>query len=441
MTEATTAAPDIPVGTVLDGMYTTGARVRTRVGAATYEATGPAGEKVSVTAYAADCFPSPSARERSLRELRTLESVDHPNVATVLDSGKLDDGGIYEVHEVLQGETLEGVTTLPAEQVTPLITALLAAITAALNAGVAHRNLGPTAVLRRPDGGIKVFGFAVGEPHGGKSHGSLECLAPEQIVGKNVSERTLLYNVAALIVRLLAGRPLFVGAPGDQLGQQVPDDSMHAVLAKALEKELKRRPKKLTKISKNLAAIVEHGVRLPPIDTPDKLEVELASDGGHKAAEVVEAPGAADASAAAEAAEAEEAASSAEDTEEAAEPAVSEPPPAAEAPAAAETSEPTEAAPEPESAAAQEPSAPEAVHIEPEAAAPEAEAKAASAPESAAAAESTASDAAPEAAASAPEAAPEATTVEVASTPESEPEASTQAAPEAKAPSKPEAAA
>jgi hypothetical protein len=39
MNNATTAAPQLPPGTVIDGTYTTGAVVRSRLGSVTYAAT------------------------------------------------------------------------------------------------------------------------------------------------------------------------------------------------------------------------------------------------------------------------------------------------------------------------------------------------------------------------------------------------------------------
>jgi hypothetical protein len=53
MTKAT-SAPQLAPGTVIDGMYTLGESLRSRVGAVTYEATDPNDKKVEVTVYRAD---------------------------------------------------------------------------------------------------------------------------------------------------------------------------------------------------------------------------------------------------------------------------------------------------------------------------------------------------------------------------------------------------
>ncbi len=53
----TSEAPQLSAGTVIDG-HTIGAQVRTRNGAATYDATAPNGTRVHLTAYASSCFPT-----------------------------------------------------------------------------------------------------------------------------------------------------------------------------------------------------------------------------------------------------------------------------------------------------------------------------------------------------------------------------------------------
>lgn len=256
MTKATTA-PQLSPGTVIDGTYTLGPVVRTRGGSATYEATDLNGARVEVTVYAQDSFASPVALERSLRELRQLEKVSSPQIVKVLDAGKMPQGGIYEVHEKLVGRTLAD-SAVTAAEVGATITEIAGALAAAQKVGVLHRNLGAESILR--DGrAVKLFNFAVGDPQGGVSFGAIDCIAPEQVEGKNIDERTLVYNLAALTFRLLHGQPLFHAEDtGTALLQHAaslpPDDSMPAPLFAALAKDPKARPT-LSKFLGDLGAI------------------------------------------------------------------------------------------------------------------------------------------------------------------------------------------
>jgi serine/threonine protein kinase len=245
---------------VIDGTYTTGAVVRSRLGSVTYAATDASEARVDVTIYAPECFVSPVALERSLREIRQLEKVHAPQVLRVIDAGKLPRGGIYEVHEPVDGVPFAELGAIPPAEVASIVHEVVTALQAAQKVGVLHRNLGAEAVLRTA-GGIKLAGFAVGDPQGGVSFGALDCIAPEQVEGKNIDERTLVYNLAALTYRLLRGASLFTGGDsGTQLLQAAaslpPQESMPAPLFAALAKDPKSRPNLLQKFLAELDEIV-----------------------------------------------------------------------------------------------------------------------------------------------------------------------------------------
>ena len=289
MNNVTTAAPQLPPGTVIDGTYTTGAVVRSRLGSVTYAATDLSGTRVDVTIYAAACFVSPVAMERSLRELRQLEKVHAPQVLRVIDAGKLAQGGIYEVHERFDSTSLAEIGSLRPAEVSRLIPEIVAALQAAQKVGVLHRNLGAEAVLRG-ERGIKLTGFAVGDPQGGVSFGALDCIAPEQVEGRNIDERTLVYNLAALTYRFLRGASLFTGGDsGTQLLQAAaslpPPESMPAPLFAALAKDPKSRPNLLQRFVADLDVIVrdfpQDEANSPPVARdPDPLPI--SSKGGEE---------------------------------------------------------------------------------------------------------------------------------------------------------------
>ena len=71
-------------GTIVDGKLTIGAATWARAGAQSYAATDEQGRVVALTVYAPACFSSGLVLERSLRELRQLQSLQSPRVATVL---------------------------------------------------------------------------------------------------------------------------------------------------------------------------------------------------------------------------------------------------------------------------------------------------------------------------------------------------------------------
>ena len=245
-----------PPGTLVDG-WTLGGEVRRRTGATTYDATHTDGTTAHLTVYEGACFPSSLVLERSLRELRQLESLHSPRVLDAKACGRLDDG-IFEVTEPLAATSLDDVLhgrgAIPLPEAAQWIVAVGEALLDAQMVGVIHRNLGASVVLVVPDG-LQVTGFVVGEPHG-KAHGPLATMAPEQVDGSVVDQRTLVYNVAALMHWMLTGAPLYSGDEASVLAghKEGPmPQGVHPVLQRALSKDPRSRPMMLKQFLAEIA--------------------------------------------------------------------------------------------------------------------------------------------------------------------------------------------
>jgi hypothetical protein len=255
-------------GTIVDGKFTIGAATWARAGAQGYAATTDQGQPVVLTAYAPACFSSGLVLERSLRELRQLQALQSPRVAAVLACGKLPDGGIYEVVASLPDARLDTIVArgpMSGPEAAGVIEQVGEGLLEAQKAGVIHRNLGPRVVFVGPEGAV-ITGLCVGEPHGDKSFGPLDTIAPEQVEGKVVDQRTLIYNLAALMHMLITGAPLFPGDPAAQLEShlraEVPAD-VHARLKRALVKDPRMRPMMLKQFLSELRAIGGAAARAP----------------------------------------------------------------------------------------------------------------------------------------------------------------------------------
>jgi hypothetical protein len=269
------SSAQLAAGTVLDGL-TLRAPVRSRAGAVTYDAVDAQGHPASVTVYDPSCFPSALVLERSLREIRQLQSIDHPRIARVLACGKLPNGGTYEVHQPLPSASLTehlAAGPLATGDAIALGQQIGEALVEAQKAGVIHRNLGADVVFPSPEG-VVLTGFAVGAPLGGRSFGALDSIAPEQVEGKVVDQRTLIYNLAALLVFMLRGRPLFDGdvaaVLAEHLNGEVPSDVPHP-LPRALAKDPRMRPMMLRQflgelpgITTTAGAAARPGAAAPP---------------------------------------------------------------------------------------------------------------------------------------------------------------------------------
>jgi len=262
-------------GTVVDGRFTVGAVLRTRVGATTYEATDSDGTSVALTIYDEACFPSSLVLERGLRELRQLQSMPTRRILPVVASGRYGDG-LFEATQPAPERTLAQYLKagpLALRDAAGILMQVGEALLEALPHGVFHRNLGADVVFPSPSG-VRVTGFVVGEPHTETSCGSLATMAPEQVEGKVVEQRTLIYNLAALMHWMLQGRPLFEGSPEDVLrhhAETEPDDTVHEALRRALNKDARLRPMMLKAFLGDLA-------ELAGIEPPRELDEAAAAE-------------------------------------------------------------------------------------------------------------------------------------------------------------------
>jgi eukaryotic-like serine/threonine-protein kinase len=192
---------------------------------------------VAIKMLAPESNRSSELSMRLLREADALRDIDHPNVVRVLDSGATSSGVPYLVLEALPGETLGDYLrrqgTPPFELSLALARQAAQGLCAAHRAGIVHRDVKPdNFVLVGPPGepyGLKVidFGMAKVDGTGGTSGthtilGTVEYMAPEQILAEPVDGRTDVYALGVMMFRLFTGHlPFETNAPADLLRHQL----------------------------------------------------------------------------------------------------------------------------------------------------------------------------------------------------------------------------
>lgn len=153
--------------------------------------------------------------ERFLREARILARLRHPNIVPVFQGGEAD-GLLYHVLELQRGETLARRLErgpLSRTEFEVLADGLLAALGAAHEAGVVHRDIKPGNIFLEPGRAVVGdFGIAAtvtsGEPltESGATPGTRAYMAPEQLRGGATTPRTDLYAAGLVLFEALAGR-------------------------------------------------------------------------------------------------------------------------------------------------------------------------------------------------------------------------------------------
>ena len=176
-----------------------------------------------------------------------------------------EQGVPYLVLELAQGDLLQRLQRgpLPAAEAATLVRDLARGLAHVHARGVLHRDLKPHNVLFDERGAPKLvdFGLALLAGEGrltrtGELVGTPAYMAPEQLLGRPVDERTDVYGLGGVLYHALTGRPPFVGQVGLALLQQVVQEdpprvrslapetprALEAVCAQCLHKDPAARP-------------------------------------------------------------------------------------------------------------------------------------------------------------------------------------------------------
>jgi formylglycine-generating enzyme required for sulfatase activity/dienelactone hydrolase len=169
---------------------------------------------------------------RFAREARVLASLNHPNVATLHEV--LDVGGVPAlVLELVDGQTLAdriAAGPLPPSDAIDIALQIAAALMAAHEHGVVHRDLKPHNIKIRRDGTVKLLDFGLAkvlEPSApgsdlaastwtvletaGNALGTPAYMSPEQARGADVDERADIWAFGCVLYEMLTGRRAFGG--------------------------------------------------------------------------------------------------------------------------------------------------------------------------------------------------------------------------------------
>ena len=189
-------------------------------------------------------------------EFRTLASLSHPNIISVLDYGFFSDGTPYYIMPYLErAQTLtEACEARSDEEKIGFLVNMLGALIYLHRRDLLHRDLKPDNILIH-EGKLYLldFGLATRQDEAGLAAGTWNYLAPEILSGQNATIASDLYSVGVIGYELFAGRVPFTTDQPDFVHrvQEVAVDfsglsctpAFSNVLAKLLHKDPLRRPK------------------------------------------------------------------------------------------------------------------------------------------------------------------------------------------------------
>jgi serine/threonine protein kinase len=172
--------------------------------------------------------------ERFRREARAAAGIRHPNVVEVYDVGGPDDAP-FLVMELLEGESLRTRLSrgpLSWAEACAIIIPVMRGVAAAHRAGVVHRDLKPDNLFLCTQDGVlvpKVLDFGVAAMKSGSSDGLASLtrsgtmvgtpsyMPLEQLMGKEVDERSDVYALGVVLYECLTGTLPFAARSASEL--------------------------------------------------------------------------------------------------------------------------------------------------------------------------------------------------------------------------------
>ena len=193
-------------------------------------------------------------RARFIREARAVAAISHPNVVQVFTTGEFD-GRPYFAMEYLAGRDLGSIVRekgpLSSRAAAASLLDAARGLEAAADAGLIHRDVKPSNLVRLDSGPVKVTDFGLAKPVMqtgdpaltalGVVVGTPDYIAPEQARGEEIDSRVDVYALGCTAFFLLVGRPPFRRGNEDEdkylkvvarhLREPPPDARRHAETA------------------------------------------------------------------------------------------------------------------------------------------------------------------------------------------------------------------
>jgi serine/threonine protein kinase len=209
-----------------------------------------------------------AARARFNQEAKLASEISHPNIVSIFDYGEDTAFGAYMVMELVEGEPLLAVGTLPMSlrRACDVLAQIADALDHIHRRGIVHGDVKADNIMmaaetngarRRHTARLLDFGLArrAGGAHDGEISGSPQYLAPERAGGSPPSVQGDIYALGVLSYLLFTGTLPFDGgvvevlmahihdpvAPMSERRGEPLDDAVEAMVRRALEKDPAQR--------------------------------------------------------------------------------------------------------------------------------------------------------------------------------------------------------
>jgi serine/threonine-protein kinase len=236
---------------------------------------------------------------RFLNEVRVARRVSHPHVCRVYDIGEVD-GRHYLSMEYVDGEDLDSlmrrVGRLSTDKAVQIARQLCTGLAAAHRLGILHRDLKPANVMIDGRGQVRItdFGLAglAADFEGDEIRvGTPSYMAPEQLAGMEVTQKSDIYSLGLVLYELFTGEAAFEARSSVEMARlhresapRTPssradgvDPAVERVILRCLEKDPVRRPASAMAVAVGLPGGDPLAAALEAGETPSP---QLVADAG-----------------------------------------------------------------------------------------------------------------------------------------------------------------
>ncbi|HEY0160452.1 MAG TPA: protein kinase, partial [Thermoanaerobaculia bacterium] len=222
------------------------------------------GRDVAIKVLTSVSFSDRERLQRFEQEARATGMLNHPNLLTIYDIGRDEQGNPFLVSEVLEGETLGSRLQrgpLSPRKAVDAALQMASGLAAAHEKGIVHRDLKPDNIFLTRDGRLKILDFGIAKLTGTKADdapafemtatepgmvmGTVGYMSPEQVRGEPVDHRSDLFSLGTIVYEMLTGQRAF--------RRNSSIETLSAIL--------KEEPQELTELLPNIPPALDRLVR------------------------------------------------------------------------------------------------------------------------------------------------------------------------------------
>jgi serine/threonine-protein kinase len=196
--------------------------------------------EVAVKMLIGDTVDEAASVERFRREARAAANLSHPNIVGIYDWGETNGAhshsSYFMVMELVPGENLkeiiDGRGHLPEGEALDIAAQVAAALQAAHDHGVVHRDVKPQNILIGSSGQVKMTDFGIARAAGltqltatDAICGTPYYLSPEQALRQPLDSRSDVYGLGVVLYEMLTGTELFHGSPLEVAMRHVEEEA------------------------------------------------------------------------------------------------------------------------------------------------------------------------------------------------------------------------